>query len=511
MSRAIQPHRVDTVVLPARRAVPAMPWCRRRVLKWDRAQRRVGQQCGLLVLCSRHDRCTSQTGNACSLPSSRVDSSAARQVRFHGLAGDALAVRDGAALHWLEPAGRIGQGGRRLAFAYRSDGFALSLEFGLFDPQLVEQVARAASRITAAAMDRALAPDDCAPRPHPRSRPGAGGGDRARRTRDRRGAPRRAPLLYSRPADLAPARHCDRRHRSHALWSRDEKPGSALRLEDGETSVGRVCLGAIPRRESRQDAPGKDALDTDTLLDEVTDYCRRTGMAESTFGRHSVNDGKFVSRLRLGGRITLQTMDRVHAFMRLPAPPRVRAANGTAHIAAPPPDPERNFRFYDNRQKYLMFVNTCSEKREIANRVALELANIHPRPAGGADVRRRRRRRHRARPACCAACIAASSTCRSTSSARRSASKTCASRWKKMPDRFHEHPATVLILTNLYYSEAPYSAAVVGHRGDQPRMARAAPARQHGGRVRGADQRSRALPGAELARDRQQEERQSGL
>ena len=26
----------------------------------------------------------------------------------------------------------------------------------------------------------------------------------------------------------------------------------------------------------------------------------------------------------------------------------------------------------------------------------------------------------------------------------------------KMPDRFHEHPATVLVVTNLYYSESPW-------------------------------------------------------
>ena len=33
-------------------------------------------------------------------------------------------------------------------------------------------------------------------------------------------------------------------------------------------------------------------------------------------------------------------------------------------------DPQRNFRFFDNRQKYLLFVHTCSEKWVIANRVA---------------------------------------------------------------------------------------------------------------------------------------------
>ena len=43
-------------------------------------------------------------------------------------------------------------------------------------------------------------------------------------------------------------------------------------------------------------------------------------------------------------------------------------------------DPQRNFRFFDNRQKYLLFVNTCSEKWVVANRVSLELHNIHPRP-----------------------------------------------------------------------------------------------------------------------------------
>src|SRR5579875_3091377 len=49
----------------------------------------------------------------------------------------------------------------------------------------------------------------------------------------------------------------------------------------------------------------------------------------------------------------------------------------------PPAEAEaatKNFRFYDNRQKYLSFVTTCSEKWVVAERVAMELANIHPRP-----------------------------------------------------------------------------------------------------------------------------------
>ncbi|MEI9988683.1 MAG: hypothetical protein WDM86_01485 [Rhizomicrobium sp.] len=92
----------------------------------------------------------------------RVDTPAARQIRFHCLAGDELAVRQGEMLVWLRPAGRIGQSGvrQRLAFAYRSDldDCALSLEFGLFDPLTVEYVARASDRIAMAAMDRRWRP-----------------------------------------------------------------------------------------------------------------------------------------------------------------------------------------------------------------------------------------------------------------------------------------------------------------------------------------------------------------
>src|SRR5262249_12059245 len=51
------------------------------------------------------------------------------------------------------------------------------------------------------------------------------------------------------------------------------------------------------------------------LLDSISEFCRRAGMAESTFGRRAVNDGKFVSRLRDGARITPETLERVSAFL----------------------------------------------------------------------------------------------------------------------------------------------------------------------------------------------------
>src|ERR1700736_2925811 len=38
------------------------------------------------------------------------------------------------------------------------------------------------------------------------------------------------------------------------------------------------------------------------------------------------------------------------------------------------------FRFYDNRQKYLAFVNTCNEKATVARRAARELTQLRPQP-----------------------------------------------------------------------------------------------------------------------------------
>src|SRR5579871_93343 len=103
---------------------------------------------------------------------------------------------------------------------------------------------------------------------------------------------------------------------------------------------------------------------SEALLRDIAEFCRRARMAESTFGRLAVNDGKLVSRLRLGGRVTADTVNRVHAFIaRLPQD----TVNGTpAPVLLAPSQPTaggaQNFRFYDNRQKYLLFVTTCSEK-----------------------------------------------------------------------------------------------------------------------------------------------------
>jgi hypothetical protein len=216
-------------------------------------------------------------------------------------------------------------------------------------------------------------------------------------------------------------------------------------------------------------------MNAQELLTEISDYCRQTGLAESTFGRRAVNDGKLASRLRNGGRITTETLDRIRAFMdnnRSAATNRPtiieraresRPLDTSAQAATPltvsagQRDPQHNFRFFDNRQKYLLFVNTCSEKWVVASRVGLELANIHPRPpalrlfdAGVGDgtvlirVMRAMHERYPHTPFYVVGKEISLEDVRIT--------------MQKMSDRFFEHPATVLVLTNLAYADAPWLA-----------------------------------------------------
>lgn len=53
----------------------------------------------------------------------------------------------------------------------------------------------------------------------------------------------------------------------------------------------------------------------EALLAEIEAFVAEHGMAETTFGRLAVNDGKFVARLRANGNITFATAERVRAFI----------------------------------------------------------------------------------------------------------------------------------------------------------------------------------------------------
>lgn len=51
------------------------------------------------------------------------------------------------------------------------------------------------------------------------------------------------------------------------------------------------------------------------LLNDIEAFLAVSGMAPATFGHETVNDGKFVSRLRNGGSCTLQTADRIRKYI----------------------------------------------------------------------------------------------------------------------------------------------------------------------------------------------------
>jgi len=137
--------------------------------------------------------------------------------------------------------------------------------------------------------------------------------------------------------------------------------------------------------ENQGRAAAQASATAEQILGEIRDYCRETRTAESTFGRLVVNDGKLVSRLRDGAKITTGTLDKVRAYLSehrtaLPAAqsepsPMIKPLNGAAaaNAIAPP-----GFRFFDNRQKYLLFVSTCSEKTEVGQRISLELGCSRP-------------------------------------------------------------------------------------------------------------------------------------
>ena len=190
------------------------------------------------------------------------------------------------------------------------------------------------------------------------------------------------------------------------------------------------------------------------ILSQISEFCRQADMAESTFGRRVVNDGKLVHRLREGKRITIDTLDRIQAYIAASTPGAVAPPRG---LQVPPEkrDPRGNFRFFENRQKYLLFVHTCSEKRVIAERIGLELSSIHPRPpalrvfdagVGDGTVLARVMRLMHGRFPHMPFYIAGKEL--SLEDVRLVL--------EKVPDRLFEHPATVFVLTNMYYAEAPW-------------------------------------------------------
>lgn len=221
------------------------------------------------------------------------------------------------------------------------------------------------------------------------------------------------------------------------------------------------------------------------LLDLITDYCKKAEISESTFGRQVVNDGKFVSRLRSGRGVTLKTLSKTKEYIRThpPGPDSIsdkqaalklvdnqfsQPAEATVEKAVPEQAPDsselprqtrrqtrRPFRFYENRQKYLHFVHTCNEKWAISQRAGRELKLLQPSfPAlrmfdagmgDGTVLTYVMQNLHRQFP-----------TVPLFINAKEMSLEDVRLGLGKLPDRFVEHPATVFVISNMAYNEAPW-------------------------------------------------------
>ena len=112
------------------------------------------------------------------------------------------------------------------------------------------------------------------------------------------------------------------------------------------------------------------------------------------------------------------------------------------------------FRFFDNREKYLLFVTTTSEKSVVAARIGHELDHLKPTPpalrvfdagtGNGVVLSTVLRDLHRRMPTVPFVVVGKEVS-------MEDARLTLAT----LPDRLAEHPETVVVLTNMFYAEAP--------------------------------------------------------
>ena len=120
----------------------------------------------------------------------------------------------------------------------------------------------------------------------------------------------------------------------------------------------------------------------------------------------------------------------------------------------PASDSERPFRFFDNRERYLLFTTTTTEKQETAKRICQELTHLDPKPpafrlfqAGAGEgtlLNLVLRHLHSGWPDTPVLAVVKEISPQFIRMAVRN-----------LADRFREHPELVLVFTNLRYDEAP--------------------------------------------------------
>lgn len=207
--------------------------------------------------------------------------------------------------------------------------------------------------------------------------------------------------------------------------------------------------------------------DITALVEKVRNFCARHGIAESTFGRHAVNDGKLVSRISSGSWIEEETARRVHDFMEraergevaLRGRPKRKKSDSNATKMAELISSESSvrtpgsFAFHEQRQRFHIFANTTNESWVVADRVATELADLSPGPDGfrllytpmdnGIILTRTLRALHALHPDVPVLVVMKG---RGLEDLRNTMGR--------LVDRITEHPLSVFVMTNMYLREA---------------------------------------------------------
>ena len=203
------------------------------------------------------------------------------------------------------------------------------------------------------------------------------------------------------------------------------------------------------------------------LVDSIKTFCDAHGIAETTFGRLAVNDGKFVSRIAGGSRIEQVTAARAYDFMKraergdfvLRGRPRRKKDVSSAEKKAELISEETSvrtpgsFAFHEQRQRFHMFANTTNESWALADRLSKDLADLQPDADGirifyapmdnGVALTRMLRAVHAHFPEELVLVVVKG---RSLEDLRNTMSR--------MVDRLAEHPKLVLVMTNMYLREA---------------------------------------------------------
>jgi hypothetical protein len=208
-------------------------------------------------------------------------------------------------------------------------------------------------------------------------------------------------------------------------------------------------------------------VENSIFLKEIEDFCAKVGIAESTFGRLAVNDGKFVARARGGSNVGKKMVARTYEFMAdvrsgersVEGRDRRRVGIAKKEMLAQISSQETTAglsqaaEHNEQRQSHLLFYNSCNEKWQIAERASNVIDDLLVSPPAlrlfegnlgeGTTLARLLRALHHKHPTVPFLIVAKE---RGLDDLRNSLGK--------MADRFLEHPLTVLVITNMDFEEA---------------------------------------------------------